>query len=1092
MSNQQLLGILQIQSGAGSWDTLPLYQSTFKLGRSKSNNIILDDTMVSSQHAQLSFTREGWLVWDLNSSNGTYVNDERIPPGKVMPLHPNHVVRVGRFSFQIRDLQPNETPPPHLGDQVSIRPEPQPGLTVYYEGRVLKHPLEKGKVTLGRKVDNDLQVQDPLVSGHHAQLERHGNTYRIVDLGSTNGLSYQGQRVPQHTFSDGDILYIGQKVAIQYRASIGFVPGVAKKKPEAPKTQYLDMRAIPKTGRRITIGRHADNVLVLKNPRVSRYHAVIEQFGARFRLSDLKSDNGTFVNGKRVEKETWIKEGDEIRVGSFRLVFQEDGITHFDEAGNMRLDALHIEKWYSKTVKILEDVNVSIYPKEFVALVGASGAGKSTLMNTMTGFNPANGPQSRVLVNGNNLYTHMDDYRNEMGYVPQEDIIHRELTVYTALDYAGQLRMPADTSKDERHRRVMEVIEELGLTERKDNPITALSGGQRKRVSMGVELLTKPGLFFLDEATSGLDPGTETEMMELLRDLADGGRTVILVTHATKNVMMCDQVVFLATGGYLAYFGPPNEALDYFEQYRTTEERRYKERVEFDDIYQLIGARGTPDEWGERFRQTPQYQEYVVRRIHELKEGRRTPTPEPIAKPSRKRQVSALRQFWILSARNIRIMVQDKVGLALMLAVAPLIGVMDFIWGKDLFDVVGGNAAQVITMLFMMGLIGILTGALSSVREIVKEVEIYRRERTVTLKLMPYIMSKVWVGLILAAYQSAVFVLTKKLFVDPYFHGTHGYWAMYVTVFLCTLSGYMLGLLISAASPNQNIALFLVVIVLVPQFLFAGALLPRDLIPGGEYISAITSTRWAFDGLVRISGIGEDVISDPCWQLPSDERNDLTQDDKESRGCRCMGTQMFEQCYFPGIRNPDYYDEETRAKLAEPEPAKPPSPTPHPTFTPYPTLTPFPTLTPYPTLTPPATPSTQAEQQTYSELLESQGQEYQDLRQEQGDDYTAIREGQGDEYQTIREEQGDEYQDLREQQGEEYQDESEQWGEDLRDWESEREKAVRGAEGMIESLYSDYRPALEAKVAQSWLALAIISIVVLGLTVVFQKRKDVI
>jgi hypothetical protein len=334
--------------------------------------------------------------------------------------------------------------------------------------------------------------------------------------------------------------------------------------------------------------------------------------------------------------------------------------------------------------------------------------------------------------------------------------------------------------------------------------------------------------------------------------------------------------------------------------------------------------------------------------------------------------------------------------------------------------------------------------------------------------------------------------LAKKVFVDPDFHGTYGYWAMYVTIFLCTLSGYMLGLLISAASPNQNIALFLVVIVLVPQFLFAGALLPRDLIPGGEYISAITSTRWAFDGLVRISGIGEDVISDPCWQLPSDERNDLTQEGKESRGCQCMGIQMFDQCYFPGIRNPDYYDEETREKLQQAEPAKPPTPTPYPTFTPYPTLTPFPTLTPYPTLTPPATPMTQAEQQPYSELLEAQGQEYQDLRQEQGDDYTDIREAQGDEYQAIREAQGNEYQDLREQQGEKYQDESEQWGEDLRDWESERESAVRGAEGMIENLYNDYQPALEANVEQSWLALAIISIVVLGLTMVFQKRKDVI
>ena len=1075
MASQQLLGILQVQISAGGWDELPLHWPSVTLGRSKANQVILQDPKVSSQHAELSLGPDGWMIVDRNSSNGTFLEGQRLPPGTPVHLQAGQRVTIGEFALGVRQLQANEAPPASLGEQVSIQPKPQPGLAVFVQGQVMKYPLQQDVVTLGRREGNDIRIQDPLVSGRHARLERQGNTYRIDDMGSTNGLNYEGRRVSDHVLTDGDTLYIGQQIALQYRAFVGFVPGVIQKKPESPKTEYLDMQALPKEGRRITIGRHSSNVLVLDHPRVSRYHAVIEQFGARFRLRDLNSDNGTFVNGKRVEKEVWIKEGDEIRVASFRLVFQEDGITHFNEAGHMRLDALHIEKWYSKTVKILEDVTISIYPKEFVALVGASGAGKSTLMNTMTGFNPANGPKSRVLVNGNNLYTHMDEYRSEMGYVPQEDIIHRELTCYTALDYAAQLRMPADTTKEERHQRVMEVIDELGLTERKDNPITALSGGQRKRVSMGVELLTKPGLFFLDEATSGLDPGTETEMMELLRDLADGGRTVILVTHATKNVMMCDQVVFLARGGYLAYFGPPNEALEYFEQYRTEEERRYQEHVAFDDIYGLIQTRGTPEEWGQRFRGTAQYQEYVVKRMHQLQEQQRTPTPQPIAKTTRKRQVSALRQFWILSVRNLRIMAQDKVGLALMLAVAPLIGMMDFIWGRDLFDVVDGNAAQIVTMLFMMGLIGILTGALSSVREIVKEVEIYRRERTVTLKLMPYIMSKVWIGLILAAYQALVFVLAKRFLVDPVFHGSYGYGAMYLTVFLCTLSGYMLGLLISAAAPNQNIALFLVVIVLVPQFLFAGALLPRDLIPGGQFISAITSTRWAFDGLVRISGIGEEVVNDPCWQLPDSRRNDLTQDDKDALGCKCMGTQMFEKCYFPGIQSPDFYDEETRQQLAEEEPEKPLTPTP------YPTLTPHPTLTPYPTLTPPPQPSSPQDQEAYQELLREQGEDYQDLRQAQGDEYTILRENQGDQYQALREEQG-----------EEFQDESEDWGEDLRDWESQREKAVQGAEGMIDKIYGDYEPAFEANVQTSWLALAIISIVVLVLTMVFQKRKDVI
>jgi ABC-type multidrug transport system ATPase subunit/pSer/pThr/pTyr-binding forkhead associated (FHA) protein len=1056
MNDRGLLGILQVQIAAGGQDELPLYQPALKVGRAKSSDVMLDDPIVSAQHARFTLGREGWQIEDVGSVNGTTVNGQRLAPGRAVPLPPGNVVQIGAFALQIRALRPGESPPPRLGEPVRITPNPQPGLVVYLQDQVFKFSLDKNVVTLGRGPDSDVQISDPLVSGHHARLERQGAVYRIVDLGSTNGLVYQGQRVLQHLLSDGDVLYIGPRIAVQYRAYAGFLP--AAKKQEVPSTQFLDMRTLPKEGRRITIGRHPSNVLVLQHPRVSRYHAVIEQFGARFRLHDLNSDNGTFVNGKRVEKEAWIQEGDELRIGSYRLVFQEDGISHFDEAGNIRLDALRIEKWYSKTANILKSVSISIYPKEFVALVGASGAGKSTLMNAMTGFNPANGARSRVLVNGKNLYIHMDEYRSEMGYVPQEDIIHRELTVYRALDYAAQLRMPADTSRQERHQRIMEVLGELGLERQKNNLMTALSGGQRKRVSIGVELLTKPGLFFLDEATSGLDPGTETEMMDLLRDLADGGRTVILVTHATKNVMMCDQVVFLARGGYLAFFGPPNEALDYFESYRTPEERRYKEKVEFDDIYQLIESRGKPEEWGERFKQSPQYQRYVVQRLQELKEQQQAPTPAPISRQRRKRQVSAFRQFLILSARNLRIIAQDKIGLALMLAVAPMIGLMDFIWSRTLFDRVTGDAARIITMFFMMGLIGVLTGAISSVREIVKEVDIYRRERTVVLKLTPYILSKVWVGVILAAYQSVIFVLAKKIFVDPQFLGSYGYTAMYLTIFLCTLSGYMLGLLISAAAPNQNVALMLVVVVLVPQFLFAGALLPRDLIPGGDVISAAMSTRWAFESLVSLTGIGDDVVADPCWQMPKEQRDNLTQEDKDRLGCRCMGRQMFDLCYFPGILSPDFYNAQVQTQLNAPEPVKPPTPVPYPTLTPYPTPKPLPT------------PGLMDDQNAYAQKREKQGQDYQKKR----------------------EEQGEEYRKLTEQQYTDYQDQMETYGEGLRTWQSDREKAVRGAEGMIDAIYKQYKPALEGDVKKSWLALGIISVVILALTMVFQKRKDVI
>jgi len=218
-----------------------------------------------------------------------------------------------------------------------------------------------------------------------------------------------------------------------------------------------------------------------------------------------------------------------------------------------------------------------------------------------------------VYVNDIDVYSNFAAVRNRIGFVPQKDIIHMELTVFEALDYTARLRMPPDTSKDERHHRIEEVLEDLDLLHRKDVQISGLSGGQQKRVSIGVELLTKPGLFFLDEPTTGLDPGTETSLMQLMRRLADQGRTIVLITHATKNVMLADKVIFLARGGYLAWFGPPDEALKYFDPYRS-EQDRLNRAIQFDEIYAVLdnSKLGSAADWAGRYANSPAYGQYIV------------------------------------------------------------------------------------------------------------------------------------------------------------------------------------------------------------------------------------------------------------------------------------------------------------------------------------------------------------------------------------------------------------------------------------------------------------------------------------------------
>ncbi len=1082
------VAVLQIQLiRSGASDEHLLGQSVLNIGRAKDNDVILEDPQVSGHHMRLEFSGPSGqiMLTDLGSTNGVKLNGQRIPAKTPVPIRFGDVMDLVEFRISLRPSAPGG--PPAIADRVRLSVQPTPGIAAFVAGKLAKFPLTQPVSKLGRASDNDIVLDHPQVSRHHAEVIQQGGMFAVVDQDSANGLTFNGQRVPQRQLADGDVITIGGKeVSLQFRASIGFLPVEPAVKPAPAKAAgesiagFLNLKGMES----ISIGRSSDNRIVLDHPQVSRHHALIERMGTRYRIRDLKSSNGVFVNGKRIEREAWLKEGDDIRIGQGKLVLREDGIQQFGEEG-LRLDVMRLHKWVSKDKNLLQDISLSILPQEFVALVGMSGSGKSTLMDAINGFRPAT--HGAVYINGVDLYRNFDLFRSDMGYVPQRDIVHAELTVYKALDYAAQLRMPADTGSADRHERIVEVLHDLDLTERKDLPIHKLSGGQLKRVSIGVELLTKPRLFFLDEPTSGLDPGTEFEMMKLLRKLADQGRTIMLITHATKNVMMCDKVIFLTRGGYVAYYGPPEEALPYFDQYRSPQERQIKD-VEFDDIYMILGdeKRGKPKDWNERYLHSRQYQANVVERLQDRQRaasaGGQPHQPAMLRRQASQahKQAGTLRQFFILSARNLQIMTQDKASLVLMLALAPLIGMMDFIWGTKLFDLEKGDAAKAITMLFMAALITILTGALSSVREIVKEVEIYKRERAVNLKITPYIMSKIWVGVILALYQAAVFLVFKLVFVRPPMSflgaGTLGLGAFFFTLVLGTLSGYLMGLLISAAAPNQNMALLLVIVVLVPQFLFSGALLSLDLIPGGELISTAMSTRWAFEAMVNITGIGRDVAQKPsCWlDLPPSERDNLTDEQKKQKDCKCMGVTMFETCRFPGIRSG--YDAETQRVLTEPEPARPAKPTPYPTFTPVPAPT------PYPSPTPPPSPGMFGDMNAYQQQREKQGIEYQQLREKQGQEYQQTREQQGQAYQKLVEKQMQEFEDGQ----------AKGYEEQLTEWKTKRTKSISSAEGRIKAIVDNYGRTFKGGVLERWTAMGIILVIVFGLVMVSQKRKDVV
>ena len=574
----------------------------------------------------------------------------------------------------------------------------------------------------------------------------------------------------------------------------------------------------------VRIGRDPANTIVVPSLQASRFHAELLSRGGAFAIRDLGSTNGTFVNGQRIAPQTPVQlvRGAVIKISEHTFFFDGQQLEHYSEAGNARLDAIGLRRVVAGGQLLLRDISLSIQPREFVAVVGGSGAGKSTLVNALSGFRPAD--QGTVLLNGLDYYANIEAFRTALGYVPQDDIIHPELTAHRALHYAALLRMPDDVDPHERDGRIEEVLRDLHLSERRDVPVSSLSGGQRKRVSIGVELLTRPRLFFLDEPTSGLDPGMELEAMKIFRHLADQGHTLIVITHATTNIMLCDRIAFLARGGYLAYFGPPKEALAYFGA------------RDFPEIYLKLEREKTPEQWGDEFRRSQLHGQYVQSRLNEVQAlasqaaaNPRASLPASASAPTR--QGSGVRQLQILMQRYLDIITRDRTNLGVLFAQAPVLALvlLVVVWGKDnLF--IARSAKELGTaqkFIFLLALFSLMCGTLNSVREIVKELPIYKRERSVNLRIFPYLMSKFLVLSAVSALQSLAFTFIVFSYLQkPDVDGFMG--QMFMVLWMTNLGGVALGLAVSSVVPNQNLAMTLLPVVLLPQVVLAGILVPLE------------------------------------------------------------------------------------------------------------------------------------------------------------------------------------------------------------------------------------------------------------------------
>jgi len=666
-------------------------------------------------------------------------------------------------------------------------------------------------------------VAQPFVSSSHATIQVNGTSVSVTDNGSTNGLylcrgghySQIQSGQPFEITQNNTIIRIGCDA--QHFAFMIF----------SEKDTKSNWNIVPFDKQVLYIGRSEQCDICLKNVAVSRQHAMICRTQNGYEIIDCNSTNGVLVNGQMISGRHKLSNMDLIHISGNVVVFTYTQIVFKvpTEGVSLQLDGL--TKVVSKNKTILDHVNCLIEPNEFVAIIGGSGAGKSTLMTAMSGFDSK--VTGNVYFNDLDLRANFDAIKNIIGFVPQQDIIYENLTLKKMLMYTAKMKMPSDTTKEEIEERIEKVLEMVELLEHQDTFIRKLSGGQKKRASIAVELLSDPKLFFLDEPTSGLDPGTERNLMHTLQVLSKRqGKTIIMVTHTTQNIHLCDKVIIMGSGGRLCYCGKPDKALEFFGV------------TSLVDVYDMTTQNSKY--WSQRFAQSVyESQEYEQR--------------QTTATQIKKRKYSRFGQLKVLMSRYFELIWNDKQRLLLLMLQPLLIGLLLMVVAADeVFDVFEDTRS----ILFALTCSGIWIGLFNTIQEICKERVILKREYMSNLYLGVYILSKCIVQGILCLIQTGILLGVFVLAVGMPEEGIlleNAFVELYATMFLTIYASSSMGLIVSALSKNADRAMAVSPFLLIIQLLFSGILF--ELKGASETLSMFTISRWSIECLGSSSNLND-------------------------------------------------------------------------------------------------------------------------------------------------------------------------------------------------------------------------------------------
>ncbi len=910
------------------------------IGSAPGNDLVLSGPGVAPQHARI-VKQGGQLIFLDSGAGATLANGAPVAPNQPVP-----------FDFRTQFT---------LGQTPLPLSHPAVVLMTMARGQASAAP---GTLVVGREVQGaSLVIASPAVSATHATVMM--DRMMVQDSGSTSGTYVAGQRIPPsqpvpidpngviafgpipvpvsllaqlaHAFAGG------AAAPAPATAAYGAPPGGAQGDGAAPRkhrTVIGELKLDQMPGGVVTIGRTPDNKIVVPHPQVSSRHAQILNQNGQLFLEDLGSANGTFVRGARVVRgqRVPVQNGEKVYIGPMPVLIHIAGsqvnvVVEDQQASWAGKPLYEIEAWdlflevpdrdnKAQMKVLLDHVSFKALPGDMIALMGPSGAGKTTLLLTLNGYLPPTSGQVRI--NGEDLYAIYDALRGVIGYVPQDDIVHPELTVFEAVKYSARFRLPNDYSEEEINQRVEQTLRDLGLEGVKNLQIgkpekKILSGGQRKRVNIALELVTDPVILFLDEPTSGLAADDTTALINLLHDLTKKtGKTIIMTIHqpAKDEYEKFNLAFIMGYGGIPTYFGPTGDSSYRFfgsiverpdSPYRNlpTAQNRIVDNPR--DMFDMLNIRerATHEQMKQRDPSTPrniarldaarmwrdEFMQNTNPVFQKMYSGKRAVGTEPAAPgvPHRA-EVALFHQLMLLMSRYWKVKVRDRAGAAIMFLQAPVIGLMlAFVFAgqkesvpfwclgalQELGKKVQGNQsgssdllARMLTTndhtvaMFFVVVSAVWFGTSNAAREIVTERAIYLRERMVNLSVLNYVFSKYIILSLICIFQCAT-LLGIAFFALGFHGGPLAFLLELVVMVALAMNATALGLLVSTAVSSAEAAMALTPIALIPQMVLGGLMVPMTTNRMLKPLMYVTPARWGFEGSIAHERLA--IERDPAW-----------------------------------------------------------------------------------------------------------------------------------------------------------------------------------------------------------------------------------